>query len=64
MTGSNTASHVVFLADDVLVDRINSLNVRGIPQQRSHIGHTSIHIASTNGMSPGFSLIDDGLMAL
>ena len=64
MTSPYSTSDVILLRYDVVVDGIDSFQISLIARQSSYISHTGIHITSTNGMSPSFSLVDYGLVAL
>ena len=57
--GSSTyaSGDVEFLANDIIPDSINSLDIAFVARQRCHIGHTGIHIGSTNGMPHSLSLL-------
>ena len=64
VTGAHTTRDVIFLGNDVVVDGIDSLQISLITRQGSHIGHSCIHIAGTNGVSPSLFLVNNGLVAL
>ena len=64
MTGTYTTSDIIFLRDDIVIDGIDGLQIVLISCQCSHISHTGIHVASTDGMSPCLCLINHRLIAL
>ena len=64
MTGSHTSCQVILLADNILVDGIDGLDICGVAKQGSHIRHTRIHITGPYGMAPSLCLVYDGFVAL
>ena len=64
MAGTHTACNIVLLGYDVLVDGINGLQVVLVACQGCYVSHTGIHIACTDGMSPGLLLLCDGFVTL
>ena len=63
-SGADTASDIELFGDDIVPDGIDGLDIVFVTCEGGYIGHTCIHIGSTNGMSYGFVLLDDGLMSL
>ena len=61
---TNTTSDIEFLGYDIIPDGIDSMDIVLIACERSHIGHTGIHIGSTNSMTYSLILFDDWLMSL
>ena len=62
--GADTASDIEFLGDDIVPDGIDGLDVVLVACECSHISHTGIHIGSTDGVTYGLVLFDDGLVSL
>ena len=48
---TNTACDIEFLCYDVIPDTIDGIDITLIAREGSHIGHTSIHIASTDSIT-------------
>ena len=64
MTRSHASCEVVLTLHDVMPDGIYGFDVALISRQGSHIGHASIHVASSHGMSPSLCLLHHWLVAL
>ena len=62
--GANTASDIEFLRDDIVPDGINGLDIVLVASKGSDIGHTGIHIGSTDGVTHSLILFDNRLMGL
>ena len=62
--GADTTGDIEFLCDDVVPDSIDGLDIVLVASKCSHISHTGIHISSTDGMTYGLILLNNGLMSL
>ena len=63
-SGADTASDIELFGDDIVPDGIDGVNVVLVACESSHIGHAGIHISSTNGVTHGLVLFDNGLVSL
>ena len=64
MTGTYTTRKIVLLANDVFENTVDHLHIGRILGQGSHIGNTSIHIASSHRMTYSLLLLQDRSLAL
>ena len=62
--GTNATGDVELLANNIVPDLVDGVDVVLITRQGSHIGHAGIHIGSTDSVANGLVLLNDGLMAL
>ena len=56
---TDAAGDVVFTADDVVPDGIDSVNIGWVAGKCSHVGHSGIHIHRSHGMPYSLALVDD-----
>ena len=62
--GTHTTRDVVFLRDDVVPNPVDGIDIALVACQCSHVCHTCIHVAGTNGMTYGFILLQYRKMTL
>ena len=62
--GADAARDVELLADDIVPDAVDGIHIALVARQRSHIGHTRIHIAGAYGVAHGLVLLHHRLVAL
>ena len=62
--GTDSASDIEFLGDDIVPDGINSLDIILVACEGCHIGHTGIHIGGTHCMADGLILFNDWFVSL
>ena len=62
--GSDAAGDIEFLADDVVPDAVDGVDVSRVAGERGNVGHARIHISGANGVTDSLVLINYRLVAL
>ena len=63
-SGADAAGDIEFLADDVVPDAVDGVDVRLVARQGSHVGHARIHVGSPHGVPHRLVLFHNGLVCL